>query len=83
MINVLRGAQQSLVSTSSAEISKQQHCKNGPKMSTDLNIEMVTEFVEQKLWNKPVDKLLGKPTFVMYGILEDQVAVVASVVKTS
>ena len=30
-------------------------------MSADLNIEMVTEFVEQKLQNKPVDKILGKP----------------------
>ena len=52
-------------------------------MSTDLNIEMVTEFVEQKLWNNPVDKLLREPTFVMYGILEDQVAVAPSAVKTS
>ena len=52
-------------------------------MSTDLNIEMVTEFVEQKLRNKPVKKLLGKPTIVTYGILEDQVAVAASDVKTS
>ena len=52
-------------------------------MSTDLNIEMVTEFVEQKLRNKPVDKLLGEPTFVAYVILEDQVAVAASAVKTS
>ena len=52
-------------------------------MSTDLNIEMVTEFVEQKLQNKPVDKLLGEPTIVTYGILEDQVAVSASAVKTS
>ena len=43
VINVLCDAQKSLVSTSSTEISKQQHCKNGPKMSTDLNIEMVTE----------------------------------------
>ena len=49
-------------------------------MSTDLNIEMVTEFVEQKLRNKPVDKLLGEPTI---GILEYQVAVAASAVKTS
>ena len=52
-------------------------------MSTDLNIKMVTEFVEQKLRNKPVDKLLGEPTIVTYGILEDQVAVSASAVKTS
>ena len=52
-------------------------------MSTDLNIEMVTDFIEQKLQNKPVDKLLGEATFVMYGILEDQVAVAASTVKTS
>ena len=52
-------------------------------MSTDLNIDMVTEFVEQKLRNKPVDKLLGKPTIVPNGILEDQVAVVESAVKTS
>ena len=51
-------------------------------MSTDLKIEMVTEFVEQKLRNKPVAKLLGEPTFVAYGILEDQVAVAASAVKT-
>ena len=43
---------------------------------------MVTEFVEQKLRNKPVDKLLGEPTFVAYGVLEDQVAVAASAVKT-
>ena len=43
---------------------------------------MVTEFVEQKLRNKPVDELLGEPTFVTYGILEDQVAVAESVVKT-
>ena len=43
---------------------------------------MVTKFVEQKLQNKPVDKLLGGPTFVTYGILEDQVAVAASAVKT-
>ena len=35
-----------------------------------------------KLQNKPVDNLLGEPTFVTYGILEDQVAVAASVVKT-
>ena len=40
-------------------------------MSTDLNIEMVTEFVEQKLQKKPVEKLLGEPTIVTYGILED------------
>ena len=40
-------------------------------MSTDLNIEMVTKFVEQKIRNKPFDKLLSKPTFVTYGILED------------
>ena len=52
-------------------------------MSTDLNIEMVTELVEPKLRNKPVDKLLGEPTIVTYGILEDQVAVAASAVKTS
>ena len=52
-------------------------------MSTDLNIEMVTEFVEQKLQNKPINKLLGGPTIVTYGILEDQVAVAASAVKTS
>ena len=51
-------------------------------MSTYLNIEMVTEFVEQKIRNKPVDKLLGEPTFVTYGILEDQVTVAASAVKT-
>ena len=51
-------------------------------MPTDLNIEMVTEFVEPKLRNKPVDKLLGKPTIVTYGILEDQVAVAASAIKT-
>ena len=30
---------------------------------------------------KPVDKLLGEPTFVTYGILEDQVAVAVSAVK--
>ena len=52
-------------------------------MSTDLNIEMVTKFVEQKLRNKPVDKILGEPTIVTYGILEDQVKVAASAVKTS
>ena len=40
-------------------------------MSTDLNIEMVTDFVEQKLRNKPVNKLLGKPTILTYGIIED------------
>ena len=51
-------------------------------MSTYLNIEMVTKFVDQKLQNKPVDKLLGEPTIVTYGILEDQVAVAASAVKT-
>ena len=50
-------------------------------MSTDLNIEMVTKFVEQKLRNKPVEKLLGEPTIVTYDILEDQVAVAASAVK--
>ena len=50
-------------------------------MSTDLNTEMVTEFVEQKLRNKPVDKLLGEPTFVTYGFLEDQVAVAENAVK--
>ena len=44
---------------------------------------MVTEFVEQKLRNKPVKKLMGKPTIVTYGILEDQVVVAASAVKTS
>ena len=43
---------------------------------------MVTEFVEQKLQNRPVDKLLGNPTFVTNGILDDQVAVAASTVKT-
>ena len=52
-------------------------------MSTDLNIKMVTKSVEQKLRNKPVDKILGKPTIVTYSILEDQVAVAASAVKTS
>ena len=52
-------------------------------MSTDLNINMVTEFIEQNLQNKPVDKFLGETTIVTYGILEDQVAVAASAVKTS
>ena len=52
-------------------------------MYTYLNIEMVTEFVEQKLWNKPVNKLLGEPTIVTYGILEYQVAVAERAVKTS
>ena len=52
-------------------------------MSTDINIEMVTKFVEKKIRNKPVDKLLGEPTIVIYGILEDQVPVAASSVKTS
>ena len=52
-------------------------------MSTDLNIEIFTEFVEQKLQNKPVDKLLGEPTIITYGILENQVAVAASAAKTS
>ena len=52
-------------------------------MSTELNIEIFTEFVEQKLQNKPVYKLLGEPTFVTYGILEDQVAVTVSAAKTS
>ena len=51
-------------------------------MSTDLNIEMVTEFVEQNLRNKPVDKLMAEPTIVTYGILEYQVSVAASAVKT-
>ena len=51
-------------------------------MSTYLNIEMVTEFVEQKLRNKPVEKLVGEPKIVTYGILEDHVAVAASAVKT-
>ena len=37
----------------------------------------------KKLQNKPVDKLLGEPTFFTYGILEDHVAVAASAVKTS
>ena len=52
-------------------------------MSTDLNIEMFTEFVEQKLRNKPVNKLLGERTIVTYGILEDQVAVAEIAIKTS
>ena len=52
-------------------------------MSTYLNIEMVNEFVEQKIQNKPVDKIMGKPTIVTYGILEDQIALAASAVKTS
>ena len=52
-------------------------------MSTELNIKMVIKFVEQKLQKKPVDKLLGEPTIVTYGILEIQVAVAASAVKTS
>ena len=52
-------------------------------MSTDINIEIITEFVEQKLRNKPVNKLMGEPTIVTYGILEDQVAVAASSFKTS
>ena len=83
MINVLRDAQESLVSPWSTKILKQQHCKNGLKMSTDLNIEMVTEFLEQKLQNKPVEKLLSESTFFTYSILEDQVAVAASTVKSS
>ena len=52
-------------------------------MPTDLNIKMVTEFVDQKLRNNPVEKLMGKPTIITYGILEDQVAVEESAVKTS
>ena len=52
-------------------------------MSTDINIDMVTKFIEKKLQNKPVYKLLGEPTTVTYGILEDQVTVAASAVKTS
>ena len=52
-------------------------------MSTDLNIEMVTELVEQKIRSKSVDKLLGKQTIVTYAILEDEVALAASAVKTS
>ena len=51
-------------------------------MSTELNIDMVTEFVEQKMKNNHVDKLLGEPTIITYGILEDQVVVAASAVKT-
>ena len=52
-------------------------------MSTDINLKIVTEFVEQKLRIKPIDKLVGKPKIVMYGILEYQVAVAVSAVKTS
>ena len=52
-------------------------------MSTDLNIEMVTDFVGQKLRNKPVNKILSERTIVTYGILEDQVSVAVSAVKTS
>ena len=52
-------------------------------MSTDLNIKMATEFVDQKLRNKPVDKLMGEPKIVTYGILEDQVSVAVSAVKKS
>ena len=42
---------------------------------------MFTKFLEKKLPNKPVDKLLGEPTIVTYDILEYQVAVAASAVK--
>ena len=52
-------------------------------MSTDLNLEMVTKFVEQELRNNPVDKLVGEPTIITYDILKDHVAVAASAVKTS
>ena len=52
-------------------------------MSTDFNTEMVTEFVEQTLRKKPVNKLMGEPTIITYGILEDQLTVAASTVKTS
>ena len=52
-------------------------------MSTDLGIETVTDFVEQKLQNKPVNKLMGEPTIVTYGILEDQVSVAERAVKKS
>ena len=52
-------------------------------MSTDLNIEMVTKSVEQKLWNNSVNKLMGVQTIVTYGIQEDQVVVAASAAKTS
>ena len=50
-------------------------------MSTYLNLELVTELVDQKLQNKPVDKLVGEPTIVTYGIPGDQVAVTTSAVK--
>ena len=38
-------------------------------MSTDINIEMVTESVEHKIRNKPVNKLLVEPKIATYGIL--------------
>ena len=44
---------------------------------------MVNDFVEQKLRNKSVDKLVGEPTIVTYIILEAQVAGAMSAVKTT
>ena len=52
-------------------------------MSTDINIEMFAVFMEQKLWNKSVNKLMGEPTIVTNGILEYQVEVTASAVRKS
>ena len=82
MINVLRDAQQSLVSTSSTRILKQQHCKKRTQNVHRPQHQDGHRVCKTKLQNRPVDNLLGEPTFVTYGILEDQVAVSASAVKT-
>ena len=41
------------------------------------------DHVSTKMRAKAIDKIIGEPTIVTYGILEDQLAVMASTIKTS
>ena len=41
------------------------------------------DYVTSKMRTKTIEKMIGEPTIVSYGILEDQLAVMASTVKTT
>ena len=45
--------------------------------------ESAHDYVSAKMSAKAIDRIVGQPTIVTYGILEDQLAVMASTVKTT
>ena len=52
-------------------------------MTTKRTSESAAEYVAGKMQTKSIDKIVGQPTIATYNILEDQLAVAASAVKTA